>query len=115
VPVDQEKMKPTKDAYKPKKMVNVRLDPRFQANKECNEEWKDHKVAYDRARKIGDRSFPQVREWERAEIQEEDVGEQERDGDGNEELIHCGRGGSQAGRGERMQNESCSQADEESP
>jgi hypothetical protein len=103
-------MKPTKEAYKPKKMMNVRLDPRFQGNKECNEQWKEHKVANSSERKICDRRLPQVREWESADIQEEDVGEQEGDADGNEELIHCGRGGPQAGRGERMKDENCSQA-----
>ena len=103
-------MKPGDDAYKPKKMMNVRLYPRFRSNEDGNEEWKEHKVAYDSERKIGDRCLSQVRERERADIHEEDVGEQEGDADGNEELIHCGRGGPQAGRGERMKDENCSQA-----
>ncbi len=113
--MDQCEMKAAEDAHEPKKMMDVRLDPRLQANQDCHEEWKDHKVAYDGAWKIGDRCLPQVREWEGADSQEEDVGEQEGDADGDEELIHDGGDGPQAGWGERMQDESCSQADRQSP
>jgi hypothetical protein len=93
----QDKMDSAEDAQQSEKVTNTRFDPRLHANDNGNKDGKEKKVAHNATRSVGDGGFAQLRKGDGADIEEEDVAEQERDGDGHEQLIDGCRDRTQTG------------------
>ena len=91
------------------------FDPGLIVDDDRYEERKEHEVANDHERQIGDGTLAQVGEGDIAHGEQKNVGEQKRDADSDEKLIECGQARSQTLGRESAEDDGGCETDEGRP